>query len=276
MRTEPARSARGPGPVGRRRPHFVVLGVLCAVATACGGAGTTAESGSTPPRAGPVPTASAPTAGSPPTVPGVSLATASMPLQAQGLAVGGDVQTRATDVVTMRITREQAQEIAALCDKAVEVATPQDHCLQGFIFAQSLVAPRQRDSSAVSPCQRDDPDQFCLTVRRFAGSDASMLGVIGYAEVNGLSCSAERTAACLRVGLRTGEVLDQVAPPAPRVAVATASATLTTPPSTTPASSVRSSTPPTSESPQRTAGPVGTASAQPAKTLPAPAPSRSP
>jgi hypothetical protein len=193
-----------------------------------------------------------------------------MPLQAEGLAVGGDVQTRATDVVTTRITREQAKKIAALCNESVEVV-PQDQCRPALI---ELFRDRAVAVPLLAPCQ---PDQFwfCLAVRSLAGSDASKLGVIGYAEVNGLSCSAEQTMACLRVGLRTGEVLDQVAQ-APRVTVATASATLTTPPSTTPASSARSSTPPAPAPPGRTAAPVGTASAQPPRTLPATSPARSP
>ena len=63
--------------------------------------------------------------------PGTSSAsptTTSLPLQKQGLAVGGDVQSRATDVVSVRLTKKQTEEAVYACRKVVEVASTGDGC----------------------------------------------------------------------------------------------------------------------------------------------------
>ncbi|TCN35581.1 hypothetical protein EV644_115145 [Kribbella orskensis] len=50
----------------------------------------------------------------------------SLPLQGQGLAIGGDVQTRATDVIRVRLTKEQAKTLAKACKNLIEIASTGD------------------------------------------------------------------------------------------------------------------------------------------------------
>jgi hypothetical protein len=52
-----------------------------------------------------------------------SISTVSLPLQSSGLAVGGDVQSQATDVLKRGITKEQAKLIAEKCAPAAEIST---------------------------------------------------------------------------------------------------------------------------------------------------------
>jgi hypothetical protein len=58
--------------------------------------------------------------------------TTSLPLQSTGLAVGGDVQSKATDVIEVGITEEQAKKIAAACDRTVEIANGDQDCAQAM------------------------------------------------------------------------------------------------------------------------------------------------
>ena len=51
-----------------------------------------------------------------------SISTVSLPLRSSGLPVGGDVQSRATDILKRGITKEQAQRIADACAPAAEIA----------------------------------------------------------------------------------------------------------------------------------------------------------
>jgi hypothetical protein len=68
-----------------------------------------------------------------------STPTVSLPLQSTGLAVGGDVQSQATDVLRRGITEEQARQIAEACADAAEIANVPQDCLETIarVFEQS-------------------------------------------------------------------------------------------------------------------------------------------
>lgn len=129
--------------------------------------------------------------------------TTSLPLQSKGLAVGGDVQSRATDVVARGITEAQAKKIADACNSTVEVASSNDPC--GRAIAEPLAADSQS-------CQ---PEGICLEVRDV--SNVSELGQQAVIDITddrpGKSlCNSEPDHVCLRVGVTTSSTLNQIVP----------------------------------------------------------------
>jgi len=150
-----------------------------------------------------------------------SLASTSLPLQDQGLVVGGDVQTRATDVVEIGITEEQAKEIARECNKRTEVANAGDD-----------PCPRiMRRDLGGGPCL--PRINLCMKVKAYGHVDAATLGDGGYVEIvderPGKSlCESGPDHVCLRVGVKTSAVLDQIVETAPPTTSTTATSTTAT------------------------------------------------
>ncbi len=165
--------------------------------------------------------------------PGTSSAsptTTSLPLQKQGLAVGGDVQSRATDVVSVRLTKKQTEELVDACRKVVEVASTGDGCSGALedIFDKAVEVSGR--------CKFD----LCLTVRKYGRPDMKTLGTGGYVEIvdhrKGRSlCDSESSQVCLRVGIRSSKTLRQIAEPktSPTSSVSTFTPTPTPSPTTT-------------------------------------------
>ena len=130
-----------------------------------------------------------------------SISTVSLPLQSSGLAVGGDVQSRATYVFKRGITKEQAQLIADKCGQAAEIANVPQDCLQAV------------EAAARSPHSCDEPGLLCFGI--FDVSQMSELGYSRYIEINDdrsetSLCDAAPDHACLRVGVARSTSLDQV------------------------------------------------------------------
>ncbi|WP_131740011.1 hypothetical protein [Actinomadura roseirufa] len=81
------------------------------------------------------------------------LATTKLPLQPSGLAVGGDVQSKATEVTQTRITDDQLRTIADACRDAVEITDAgEDECSRSV----------QDQFKNKQPC---DPDHPCMKAR---------------------------------------------------------------------------------------------------------------
>ena len=136
--------------------------------------------------------------------------TTSLPLQAKGLAVGGDVQSRATDVVARSITEAQAKKIADACNSTVEIASGNQTCAEAIRTA--LAAAPSAPPSA--PCQPSD-ELLCLQV--WDTSNVSGLGQQAVIDIRddrpGKSlCNSEPDDVCLRVGVPTSSIMDQVVP----------------------------------------------------------------
>lgn len=132
--------------------------------------------------------------------------TTSLPLQSKGLAVGGDVQSRATDVVARGITEEQAKKIADACNSTVEVASGNETCAQAV--ATAITAPGS------PPCQPGDK-LLCLQV--WDVSNVSGLGQKAVIDIKddrpGRSlCNSAPDDVCLRVGVPTSSTLNQIVP----------------------------------------------------------------
>lgn len=127
--------------------------------------------------------------------------TASLPLQEGGLAVGGDVQSRATDVVSGGLTEEQVRHLEEVCRDVAEITPATDKPCPGII-------PRK-----LPPC--GPPLLYCLKVRAYGDVDQDVLGDGGYVEVveerpGRPRCGSDPAGVCLRVGARTEETLDRV------------------------------------------------------------------
>ncbi len=244
------------------RPVVVLLIVCCAAITACGSSkpagGPTSES-ATSADAVPTSPAAAPTSpGKAPTSP----SSTSLPLQSRGLAIGGDAQTRATEVVSVRITRQQAQELAARCEATVQVASTSDGCGRGMI--QSFTALRLACSPTATGSGCPDqtiecspanspPDGGCITIHTFNGQDAAAGGLAGFVQIDGPLCGSTT---CLRVGL-VSAALHEVAAKAPPVA---------SKPPVTASPSPRSPTATATSRPTPTPAPAGATPAKPRAT----------
>lgn len=178
----------------------------------------------------------------------ISAKATSLPLQPQGLAVGGDVQTRATDVIRVRLTEEQTKILAAACPKTFEVPSTGTCARALEDLAKWIVEHRE---------QRCQPHRFlCGAVRILDDSDQRTLGSWGYFEISdnrsGKSlCSSEPNHLCLRVGIKTAEQLGEIAHTTPSPAP-------TSSPTPTPASSP-TPTPTDDPSQEPTSNPATTA-----------------
>jgi hypothetical protein len=167
-------------------------------------------------------------------------ATTTLPLQQDALAVSADVRERARDVVKTRMTEDQLRQVTEACRKA-KITDRKDPCLQ---VLKSIAA------SGV-PC---GPRDLCMTLYDASDLDASDLGSTGVAfmEITDLRlesvCASGPANVCLRAGLETSALLDQVVASAPSTTSPDGTATTTsTSPETTP------TTPPVTTSPSTSA-----------------------
>jgi hypothetical protein len=167
-----ATSSTRPRPAPGRRLHVAVFSLLLLTVASCGGGGATSKSES----------ATSGVTSSP--------ATTSLPLQSTGLAIGGDVQSRATDVVRVAITPQQLAEISRLCDRVVEVAA--DDC--GNKINDVLVSAKQADCP---------PEAICMTLKSLSSTE---FVVITDDRPDESLCAAEPTHTCLRVGAKSTDV----------------------------------------------------------------------
>jgi hypothetical protein len=190
---------------GRRRADWFLLACLLVLSGCDGGSsgGASARSADTTPVA----------------------ATTSLPLQETALAIGGDVQTRATDLVSVGLTEEQVHEIEAKCKGAAEISPSDDKpCTTTFI-------PRQGQLPGDwPPC--GPSFSFCLTVHAYSEADQQVLGAHGYVEIveeepDGPLCGADPAGVCLRLGARTAETLDRVVDPVQETTSSSPSESLT-------------------------------------------------
>jgi hypothetical protein len=122
----------------------------------------------------------------------------SLPLQSSGLAVGGDVQSRATDVLKRGITKEQAKLIAKECAPAAEIANVSQECAKAIYYVIRFG----------HSC--GEPGLLCFEVSHVSGLDYS-----GYIEIvddrsETSLCDAAPDHVCMRVGVATPALLDQV------------------------------------------------------------------
>jgi hypothetical protein len=123
------------------------------------------------------------------------------------LAVGGDVQTRATDVIRVRLTEKQLKALGAACNKFLEVPSTGDCPETIDDLARRIV------HLDFPPCRPFDP---CGELRVFADPDQKTLGSWGYFEVSDNRpeeslCSSEPNHLCIRVGIKTPEQLGEIA-----------------------------------------------------------------
>jgi len=184
-------------------------------------------------------------------------ATTSLPLQQDALAVSADVRERARDVVKTRMTEDQLRQVTEVCRKA-KITDRKDPCLE---LLKSIAA------SGV-PC---GPRDLCMTLYDASDLDASDLGSTGVAfmEIIDLRresvCASAPANVCMRAGLETSGLLDQVVASAASTTSPDGTTTTTsTSPETTPATPSVTTSPPTSASTSAsTSVPVSTSAPQP-------------
>jgi hypothetical protein len=171
-----------------------------------------------------------------------STPTVSLPLQSTGLAVGGDVQSQATDVLRRGITEEQARQIAEACADAAEIANASQDCLKTItrVFEQSGLCGKVA---------------FCLEVRDV--SSVQGLAYDGYIEIvedrpEKSLCGSGPGNLCLRVGVASSALLQRFA--TSTLPSTTSEATSST---TTDTTSTGSSVTSSSTTPSVTSAPTG-------------------
>ena len=188
----------------------------------------------------------------------------SLPLQGKGLAVGGDVQSRATDVVSVRLTEEQTEELVEACRKVVDVASTSDGC--GGALEETL----DRVIRVKKLCRKFD---LCVKVRAYGDPDMKTLGDGGYVEIvdqrKGKSlCDSDPSQVCLRVGIRSSATLRKIArpkssptSPSTSTPTPTPSPTTTSPSTSTPTQTgISPASPSADESPAAASSPSSSAS----------------
>jgi len=155
-------------------------------------------------------------------------ATTNLPLQQDALAVSADVRERARDVVKTRMTDDQLRQVTQACRKA-KITDRKDPCLE---LLKSIAA------SGV-PC---GPRDLCMTLYDASDLDPSDLGSTGVAFMEIIDLRRESVCAsgpanvCMRAGLETPGLLDQVVASAASTTSPDGTTTTTsTSPDTTPA-----------------------------------------
>jgi hypothetical protein len=156
-----------------------------------------------------------------------STPTVSLPLQPGGLAIGGDVQSQATDVLRRGITEEQAREIADACRPAAEIANVPQDCLETII-------------RALERSGRCGTVGFCLEA--FDVSSVQGLVYDGYVEIvedrpDTSLCGSGPRNLCLRVGVGSSMQLQRIATSTVTTASSPPTTSTTTATETTPTSS---------------------------------------
>jgi hypothetical protein len=167
-------------------------------------------------------------------------ATTNLPLQQDALAVSADVRERARDVVKTRMTEDQLWQVSQACRKA-KITDRKDPCLE---LLKSIAA------SGV-PC---GPRDLCMTLYDASDLDASDLGSTGVAFMEIIDLRRESVCAsgpanvCMRAGLETPGLLDQVVASAASTTSPDGTTTTSTSPETTPATPSVTTSPSTSAS----------------------------
>ncbi|GAA4054399.1 hypothetical protein [Actinomadura miaoliensis] len=136
------------------------------------------------------------------------LATTPLPIQPSGLAVGGDVQARATDVAVVRITKGRLGQIADACRAATDLPQVGGACAN--IIQTTL------KENAGTECH---PQQDTCVWARGAPPGATSTGgaqVRRYFEVTDPRCGPDRV--CMCVGVTKTDVWDEIIGPARRTA----------------------------------------------------------
>ena len=174
--------------------------------------------------------------------------TTSLPLQSKGLAVGGDVQSQATDVVARGITEAQAKKIADACNSTVQVASGNETC--AVAIREALAAAPSPPATPSPPCQPGD-ELLCLQV--WDVSNVSGLGQQAVIDIRddrpgGTLCNSQPDDVCLRVGVSTSSTLNQIVPGSVSTTPSGEAPSSTTPSTATPIPTSSSSPIPTSSS----------------------------
>lgn len=149
--------------------------------------------------------------------------TTPLPLQSNGLAIGGDPQAGATNVTRVSVTKEQAKAIIEACDGVAEIPSAgEDKCTKAMAMLASL--PQGCESPG-----------WCATL--FTVSDRPDFAGKGIVEITdsrqtGSLCGADPRQVCMRVGITTQAVLDRVLRSAPAESPSSTTATTSTPEST--------------------------------------------
>ncbi|QXJ21244.1 hypothetical protein AGRA3207_002080 [Actinomadura graeca] len=137
-----------------------------------------------------------------------------LPMQSSGLDVGGDVQPKATDTIKTRITDTQAKQITAACRDAVEITdTSQDACgraiKDGFgngdpcvqgeacLIADNGVSKTKAAGSAES----SETKGTALRKRQ---------GLAGKVTITDESCRVGPSDVCMRVGVASKELWQEL------------------------------------------------------------------
>jgi hypothetical protein len=187
----------------------------------------------------------------PSTVQSPSPATTSLPMQAQALTIGGDVQSRATDVVRVRLSRQQLKALAKACRGSVEVATKD--CRETIKEVVENGTPLPANDGC-------PPGAACLIVRKLNRIDVQSVGNAGYGVIldntpNSVCLSAPNHQ-CIGVGITSASVLDGLAATAKRLQPTGTPAPSTNPtPTETSSPSESPGSPDTSPEPSATSSP---------------------
>jgi hypothetical protein len=142
-----------------------------------------------------------------------------LPLQESALAVGGDVQADAADVIQLELTQEQLAQLAEVCGEVLEIplsgGDPCKQLLSGHI-----------DGGGVGSCRLAS---ICLKVYNASQLDFAMAGYVEITDTRpaGSLCVADPERACLRIGVRTTAVLDEIATTSTPTGTATETGTTT-------------------------------------------------
>lgn len=169
--------------------------------------------------------------------------TTRLPLQSSALAIGGDLQSRATDVTESRLTEAELKAIADACGKAVEIPTSEgDPC-------RRVMEGPHPDVMQCRPIL-----DICLKKYAVANLDLKVAAVVEVVDPRPGSsqCKSAPGSLCLRLGVRKSEAADRIvttrastATTAPGTATATPTATATSTGTATPTSSGTSKPSPT-------------------------------
>jgi hypothetical protein len=199
--------------------------------------------------------------------PSATSAATSLPLQAQALAIGGDVQSRATDVVRVRLSPRQLKALANACKGSVEVATKDCRETIKEVIKYAMPLPDDADGCP--------PGAACLVVSRLNPIDVPSVGNAGYGVILDNTpksvCLSAPNHQCIGVGIKSASVLDGLAATAKRLQ------SIGTPPPITSSTPTETGSPTESPDPEATSPEPSETSTSDEPSAPAtPAPTESP